>query len=54
MSELRSRCCNCEVIAEGMPDFIGDDQVVTVNYFCTCCEQPCDVIEYNIKLEENK
>ena len=51
MNELKSRCCRCPVITEGMPDFIGDDTIVTVNYFCSCCKKPCNIIECIIELE---
>ena len=53
MKQLRSECCEQPVRTEGIPDFMGDDTIVTVNYFCTGCEKPCNTIEidYQIELE---
>lgn len=45
MKTLRSKCCHYPVTTKGMPDFMGDDQVVTVSYFCCSCLKPCDVVE---------
>lgn len=39
----RSRCCNAEVRAGGMPDFLGSKEVCTVHYVCLKCNKPCDV-----------
>lgn len=39
-----SKCCKAEVKSEGIPDFIGSDEVVTVHYVCKKCGEPCDVV----------
>ena len=43
MNDYLSKCCNAPVMIYGMPDFIGDDQIVTVHYTCTKCQKPCDI-----------
>jgi hypothetical protein len=45
----RSKCCNSEVRADGIPDFLGSSEVCTVHYVCLKCNNPCDVVEtFNI------
>ena len=39
----RSRCCNAEVRAEGLPDFLGSREVCTVSFVCLKCNNPCDI-----------
>lgn len=39
----RSECCNAKVRADGKPDFLGSNEVCTVNYVCLKCNKPCDV-----------
>lgn len=41
----RSKCCNAEVELDGIPDFIGSEQVCTVSFTCVYCKQPCDALE---------
>jgi hypothetical protein len=43
--DYRSKCCNAEVKAEGIPDFIGSKEVCTFNFVCLQCNKPCDVVE---------
>lgn len=40
--DFRSKCCNAEVKAGGLPDFIGGNEVCTVSYVCLKCKKPCD------------
>lgn len=41
----RSKCCNAEVQAEGMPDFLGSKEACTFHFSCLRCGKPCDVVE---------
>lgn len=44
-----SKCCGAEMSVVGSPDFIGEqmnqDWVGTCNYYCTLCQEPCDIKE---------
>ena len=40
----KSKCCNAEVRADGMPDFLGSKEVCTVSFTCLKCNRPCDVV----------
>ncbi|MEK9170548.1 MAG: hypothetical protein AAB674_02785 [Patescibacteria group bacterium] len=40
----RSKCCNAKVKASGIPDFLGSNDVCTVNYVCLKCNKSCDVV----------
>lgn len=39
----RSECCNAKVKIRGTSDFIGSDEVCTINYVCLKCRKPCNV-----------
>lgn len=41
--EYKSKCCNAKVKIEGMPDFIGSEEVCTFSFVCLKCNKPCDV-----------
>lgn len=43
IQDLRSKCCNTEVTGNGIPDFIGSTEIVTLNFSCTKCGKRCDV-----------
>jgi hypothetical protein len=43
--KLKSKCCCAPVIVEGIPDFIGDEDVCTVNYRCKLCGKPCSLLD---------
>ena len=49
----RSECCNAKVRVDGIPDFIGSDEICTVNYSCTKCGKPCNVKKRKGKLAQN-
>jgi len=38
-----SRCCGAEVKTDGMPDFLGSDEICTVHFVCLKCNKPCNV-----------
>lgn len=40
----RSKCCNAEVRADGLPDFLGSREVCTVSFVCTKCSQDCCIV----------
>jgi len=40
----KSRCCNAKVRTDGMPDFLGSDEVSTVSFTCLKCNKPCDIV----------
>lgn len=41
----RSKCCNAKARADGVPDFLGSEEVRTVSYTCLKCGKPCDVVK---------
>lgn len=40
----KSKCCNAEVRADGMPDFIGSKKICTISFVCLGCKKPCNVV----------
>ena len=40
---VTSDCCNAKIRLEGIPYFIGDNTIFTVNCFCSKCEKPCGI-----------
>lgn len=39
----RSKCCKADVKTEGIPDFLGSNEVVTMNFVCLKCKKACNV-----------
>lgn len=50
----RSECCNAKVKARGIPDFIGSDEICTINYVCLKCRKPCKVKKKKVKNTKNE
>ena len=38
-----SDCCSARIKTEGVPDFVGGTEVITVHYICSQCGQPCNL-----------
>lgn len=42
--DRRSECCDAKIrVEDGMPDFLGSEEVCTVSFFCTKCNKGCNV-----------
>ena len=42
--DYRSKCCNAEVRSDGVPDFMGSDEICTISFSCLKCGNACDVV----------
>jgi len=38
-----SDCCGAPLKTEGVPDFIGSSEVITIHYRCSKCNKPCNL-----------